>query len=629
MSIPTVFASVRRLAVMGLFVLSLASPGQVTGQEAATPATVLRLDDMRGFKPTAGNWQIVGGFMADRAEEHAFATRPGTGVLANIQTDTARDNLFTAWEHADIELDLDVNLPRGSNSGIYLQGRYEVQLFDSWGVAEPSAADLGGIYQRWDESRPEGQKGYEGHPPPINVARAPGLWQHLHIVFRAPRFDAAGKKIRNAAFVQVALNGIVLHENVELTGPTRSSAWDDEAPLGPLMIQGDHGPVALRHISYRLYRADQIQLTDLRRAYYTGRFDYQMPDLAELDRVEEGPATSIDAGSASDIKQFALQYAGSLQAPVAGDYVFEVAHTARVRLEIDGKTVLTDRDPNVAAPGEFDRRAARVRLTKGAHRLVLTYAKGNWHAAPTALGFYVSGPGLLRTELTAPGSLPADAFAAFEIAPQGGPLIQRNFVVHGGEKRTHAMSVGEPTGIHYAYDMGSGALLSIWKGRFVNTSPMWYERGEMQSAIPLGSLIELAGWPTVAVLSDDSAPWPEGEADYHFSGYSLAGERPVFSYETGGVKVLDQLTPDEGGTMYTRRIALSGKPAGGKVWVFVAEGDAIEMLPGGAYAVDNQRYYIEHLQGGQAYVRNVGGKSELLVGVELGNGGLVSYDLVW
>jgi hypothetical protein len=70
-------------------------------------------------------------------------------------------------------------------------------------------------------------------------------------VFRAPHFDAAGKKTANALFVKVVQNGVVIHENVQVTGPTRAASFQDEKPLGPLMLQGDHGPVAYRNIRIR------------------------------------------------------------------------------------------------------------------------------------------------------------------------------------------------------------------------------------------------------------------------------------------------------------------------------------------------------------------------------------------
>ena len=68
------------------------------------------------------------------------------------------------------------------------------------------------------------------------------------IDFQAPRFDATGKKIANAKFIKVELNGQVLHEHVEMKGPTPAGVSGKESAKGPLMFQGDHGPVAYRNI---------------------------------------------------------------------------------------------------------------------------------------------------------------------------------------------------------------------------------------------------------------------------------------------------------------------------------------------------------------------------------------------
>src|SRR5690606_13191838 len=119
----------------------------------------------------------------------------------------------------------------------------------------PTFGDVGGIYERWDDARGAGRQGYQGHAPRVNAARAPGLWQKLAIQFRAPRFDARGVKLENARFVRVELNGSVLHENVEVTGPTRGASLPGEAATGPLVFQGDHGPVAFRNIRYKRYDA--------------------------------------------------------------------------------------------------------------------------------------------------------------------------------------------------------------------------------------------------------------------------------------------------------------------------------------------------------------------------------------
>jgi hypothetical protein len=139
-------------------------------------------------------------------------------------------------------------VPKGSNSGVYFMGRYEIQVLDSWGKEEVIHSDAGGIYERWDENREP--KGYEGVRPRKNASRKPGEWQEFDVIFQAPRFDSDGKKIANATFIKVIHNGIVIHENVEVTGPTRAAMneYDPEQSKGPLMLQGDHGPVAYRNI---------------------------------------------------------------------------------------------------------------------------------------------------------------------------------------------------------------------------------------------------------------------------------------------------------------------------------------------------------------------------------------------
>ena len=89
---------------------------------------------------------------------------------------------------------------------------------------------------------------YGVRPPTNPPYRAPGQWNTFRIDFQAPRFDGAGKKIASAKFIKVELNGKVIHENVEVPAPTRSALTGKERPAGPLMLQGDHGPVAYRNL---------------------------------------------------------------------------------------------------------------------------------------------------------------------------------------------------------------------------------------------------------------------------------------------------------------------------------------------------------------------------------------------
>jgi hypothetical protein len=164
---------IRKKILTALIVMASAA-----GYSQNAPMKALSLDDMSSFRKQAGNWQIVGDVTMDRtvevhheaapapventkkkkkSKEQPVASKPnavtfstGKGVLLNMNDETKKDNLLTTLEHGDIDLELEVMLPKGSNSGIYLQGRYEVQLLDSWGVKSPSFSDIGGIYRNWE-----------------------------------------------------------------------------------------------------------------------------------------------------------------------------------------------------------------------------------------------------------------------------------------------------------------------------------------------------------------------------------------------------------------------------------------------------------------------------------------------
>lgn len=197
------------------------------------------------FQPPTGEWREVGTTFLNREDPSKLTHAAGAGVFTNGR-EGRTSHLITEAEFGDAKVHVEFMVPKGSNSGVYLQGRYEIQVFDSYGVKNPEHSDCGGIYQRYDEAR---SHGYEGHPPRINASFPPGEWQSFDITFRAPRFDANGNKKQNAAFVKVVHNGQVIHENVDLTGPTRAAKWFDEKPTGPLMLQGDHGPVAYRNLT--------------------------------------------------------------------------------------------------------------------------------------------------------------------------------------------------------------------------------------------------------------------------------------------------------------------------------------------------------------------------------------------
>ena len=203
-------------------------------------------DDFSAWRPDTGQWQIVGDVFKKPDNEKLLGSKPGKGIVVNGPTGRT-SHLLSKAEFGDVTAHIEFMVPRESNSGVYFMGRYEIQVLDSWQKESDYAGnECGGIYQRWDDNRTP--QGYEGHSPRVNVSKPPGEWQTFDVVFRAPRFDSEGRKISNARFEKVIHNNIVVHEDVEVTGPTRASAYNDEKPTGPLVLQGDHGPVAYRNI---------------------------------------------------------------------------------------------------------------------------------------------------------------------------------------------------------------------------------------------------------------------------------------------------------------------------------------------------------------------------------------------
>jgi hypothetical protein len=202
--------------------------------------------DLSGWRTPTGDWRTVRDVNLAAANDKHFSVVPGSGVMLNSATNQTV-NLISEAEFGDCEAHIEFCVPKNSNSGVYLMGRYEVQVFDSWGVAELKSSDCGGIYASCSDPKPD----YKGRPPAVNASEPPGQWQSFDITFHAPRFDASGKKIENAKFIKVVYNGKVIQENVEVPRPTCAARWLDEKPKGPLMVQGDHGPVAYRKIVVR------------------------------------------------------------------------------------------------------------------------------------------------------------------------------------------------------------------------------------------------------------------------------------------------------------------------------------------------------------------------------------------
>ncbi|HEX6891558.1 MAG TPA: DUF1080 domain-containing protein [Chryseolinea sp.] len=591
--------------------------------------TPLPLNDLSAFKSPTKNWKIKanvsGGFNDARSKSES-----GTGVLNNEFEDSFQfkpeSNLVTNLEHGDIFLSLDFNMPKGSNSGIYLQGRYEIQLFDSWAVKIPRVTDCGSIYERWDESRPEGKKGFEGHPARTNASFAPNLWQHLEIEFRAPRFDAAGKKVEPAQFVKVVLNGIVIHEHVILSGPTRASAFNDEKAMGPIVIQGDHGPVAFRNIQYALLDEFKVSFDELTYEYYEGDFN-ELPKVEPRHLVRKGTAEAIDVKLADNPNKMCLVFKGNINLKESTDYQFIVKKIGKARLSVDGEEVIRTREL-------FDDYVISRKLTAGVHTIEFAYLKDfSW--APTGVGLYIGKLNSRPHAMHTPSSLPPlPPTPLIDVAPTAGPELLRSFMMHEGKKKTHVISVGDPAGVHYSYDLNQGALLRVWRGDFLNVTEMWYERGEPQVSTSMGAAVIFKGKAQLGIVSDEKAPLPDtlnDRADLLYKGYTLdASGYPTFSYLYKNITVKDSFVPYNGMRGVKHTVGISNAPSSGVLLLRLGEGNTIKEVSDRVFAVDDQKYYIQVDPGtNKPFLRTIGGKQELVVAIKGSAPSQITYSLLW
>jgi hypothetical protein len=120
------------------------------------------------------------------------------------------------------------------NSGVGMEGRYEIQILNSYGK-KPEAHECGAIYSQT--------------PPKVIASKPAGEWQTYDIFFRAPRFDDGGK-LTEKARVTVYQNETLIHEDAEIAGPTgiHYEQYKGEVPKGPIVLQGDHDTVQFRNV---------------------------------------------------------------------------------------------------------------------------------------------------------------------------------------------------------------------------------------------------------------------------------------------------------------------------------------------------------------------------------------------
>ncbi len=180
-------------------------------------------------------WGLVGADI-DRDDPTRFAIREGNSALVNVGPNSS--SYSSKNQFGDCEVHLGFMLPKNGRSGLLLMGRYELQLIDVEHGVDTGLALCGSIAK---------SPKFSGAVPSFNAYRTAGEWHELDVRFRAPRFGKNGK-VQDARIERVIMDGRTILKDIDLPEPSVRSQFTQEAALGPLMILGDLGPVAIRDI---------------------------------------------------------------------------------------------------------------------------------------------------------------------------------------------------------------------------------------------------------------------------------------------------------------------------------------------------------------------------------------------
>jgi len=211
--------------------------GKMTGRihrKGAGDPFDIRFEMQKVFKasPTLGATPPEGAIVLfDGTSLDAWTLRPGNPHGGSMHI-VSRNTMVSKQEVGDHKLHIEFRTPympgdRGQgrgNSGVYVLGRYEIQVLDSYGD-DPADNLCGGIYRI--------------ATPAANACLPPGEWQTYDVTFHAARFNEAGEKTQNAE-ITVLHNGILIHDAVSLPRATPGGVSDKETETGPLLLQ-DHG----------------------------------------------------------------------------------------------------------------------------------------------------------------------------------------------------------------------------------------------------------------------------------------------------------------------------------------------------------------------------------------------------
>ncbi|NJO87282.1 MAG: hypothetical protein HC821_04645 [Lewinella sp.] len=351
---------------------------------------------------------------------------------------------------------------------------------------------------------------------------------------------------------------------MNLLGQHQGSLQAIDQARGPLRIQGNHGPVALRNIRYRRYEGPPLEWLSLAHAGGRMRSPYERTFPTEPSaQLFTGTSSTISTDITAENEKLALRFRGRLRFPTTGLYTFELDNRNLTFLSIDGQALIEQCSGSCRSS---------TLLAAGEHEIEVLYLRWDpWD--PKQLALYVNGPGLARQALHDPASLPFERFDPPIFLDFGRrPVIQRSYTDvpyrsgGGSQRNSYSIHVGFSDGQAFTYHPGSGNLLQCWRGGFLETTGMWAGRGD-GSARPLGACVILDTLPAWTGATDGSLKPALQDTDVRPLGYFLDPEGiPTFRYRLGAAAVSDCITPLPAGVGLQRQLRWEGTPSSPGQW---------------------------------------------------------------
>jgi len=248
-----------RFSIFGVLLCSVLLPAFALGQKQSEDELLAKVDD---FAPqqrtlpvvapidtiTLFDGQKINGFRSKTGEEIDWSVE--NGALVSTRGDSRSNHIVSVLHFRDADIHVEFMLPKegAGNSGIYIHGNYELQIFNSHQKKKLDQKDMGAVY---------------GFAPPLsNAARPPGVWQVYDIRYRAPRRDASGEIVKKG-FVTAWLNGEKVQDQMRVgesksnyhpfrykTTPYLKTIWEIQkrTMTGPVFLQDHDSPVRFRNV---------------------------------------------------------------------------------------------------------------------------------------------------------------------------------------------------------------------------------------------------------------------------------------------------------------------------------------------------------------------------------------------